>query len=243
MLVLPLLQRFYKKCASYHLPEDCTKREEYCCVKDERLSNYFHEIFFRLLLLFFCHVWHLKSNWKLSNHVECLYLCLAWSFVSRWLVTHGLRWHIVWVFITGDIVLGALCRYIVVHIVGRLCASNTHSQCTHWVFITRRRKTDRWQRKESNTCMFKQTLFPFHPFLDVLQVRSVLVIPTAHNVPTGHLLQGIAASVLISLGCQQSLPRPFLYSTWARRTDDMDFKQEEHRIFSKAQFVCICIKS
>ena len=102
------------------------------------------------------------SLWKLSNHVECLYLYLAWClylylawcFVSRWLVTHGLRWHIVWVFITGDIVLGALCGYIVVHIVGRLCASNTHTQCTHWVFITRRRKTDRWQRKESHTCMF-----------------------------------------------------------------------------------------
>ena len=46
--------------------------------------------------------------------------------------------------------------------------------------------------------------------------QCVHVIPT-HNVPTGYLLQGIAASVLISLGCQQSLPRPSLYFTWARR--------------------------
>ena len=75
-LVLPLLQ----KCASYHLPEDCTKREEYCCVKDERLSNYFHEIFFRLLLLFFCQVWHLKESESCQTMLD-VYICIWLVFL------------------------------------------------------------------------------------------------------------------------------------------------------------------
>ena len=160
-LVLPLLQRFYKIIASYHLPEDCTKREEYCCVKDERLSNYFHEIFFRLLLLFFCQVWHLKVSESCQTMLNvCICIWLDVSYHDDW---------------SRMGYVGTLCGYLLletsswVHCVGTLlyilladlCASNTHTQCTHWVFITRRRKTDRWQRKESHTCMFKLSLFPF----------------------------------------------------------------------------------
>ena len=50
----------------------------------------------------------------------------------------------------------------------------------------------------------------------LLYIHYILLYYT-RNVPTGYLLQGIAASVLTSPWCQQSLPRPSFYSTWVRR--------------------------
>ena len=80
-----LATEILQKCASYHLPEDCTKREEYCCVKDERLSNYFHEIFFRLLLLFFCQVWHLKVSESCQTMLNvCICIWLDVSYHDDW---------------------------------------------------------------------------------------------------------------------------------------------------------------
>ena len=186
-LVLPLLQR---KRSSYHLPEDCTKREEYCCVKDERLSNYFHEIFFRLLLLFFCQVWHLKvseSCQTMLNVCICIWLDVLyhddWSRMGY---------------------VGTLCGYLLletsswVHCIGTLLyillahslyAGNTHNNVP------------------------TEYLLLYHI---LLYIHYILLYYT-RNVPTGYLLQGIAASVLTSPWCQQSLPRPSFYSTWVRR--------------------------
>ena len=80
-----LATRILQKFASYHLPEDCTKREEYCCVKDERFSNYFHEIFFRLLLLFFCQVWHLKVSESCQTMLDvCICIWLDTLYHDDW---------------------------------------------------------------------------------------------------------------------------------------------------------------
>ena len=89
-----LVTKILQKCASYHLPEDCTKREEYCCVKDERLSNYFHEIFFRLLLLLFCQVWHLEvseSCQTMLNVCICIWLDVCICIALRELHSYTLK--------------------------------------------------------------------------------------------------------------------------------------------------------